>query len=81
MKPTHEQITQRAYEIYLQRGCPEGKDLEHWLEAERQLSAESPTQKTPMAVTADEGSARSRAIRGTNGTTPRKASARPSARA
>jgi hypothetical protein len=37
--PTHEQITRRAYEIYLERGCPEGRDLEHWLEAETQLGS------------------------------------------
>jgi hypothetical protein len=35
---SHEQISQRAYEIFVQRGCPEGRDLEHWLEAEAQLS-------------------------------------------
>ena len=37
--PTHEQITRRAYEIYVERGRPEGQDLEHWLEAESQLSS------------------------------------------
>jgi hypothetical protein len=35
--PTHAQITQRAYEIFIERGSPEGHDLDHWLEAERQL--------------------------------------------
>jgi hypothetical protein len=37
--PTHEQITQRAYEIFMERGQPAGQDLAHWLEAEKQLSA------------------------------------------
>jgi len=37
--PTHEQITRRAYEIFIERGRPEGRDLEHWLEAEKQLRA------------------------------------------
>ena len=37
--PTHEQITRRAYEIFVERGQPEGQDLEHWLEAEKQLRA------------------------------------------
>ena len=37
--PTHEQITRRAYEIFVERGQPEGRDLEHWLEAEKQLRA------------------------------------------
>lgn len=38
MKPTHEQITERAQEIWRQRACPEGRDEEIWLEAERQLT-------------------------------------------
>jgi hypothetical protein len=35
--PTQEQIARRAYEIFVERGQPAGRDLEHWLEAERQL--------------------------------------------
>ncbi len=35
--PTREQIARRAYEIFEERGRPEGCELEHWLEAERQL--------------------------------------------
>jgi hypothetical protein len=34
---TDEQIATRAYEIWLERGRPDGLDREHWLEAERQL--------------------------------------------
>jgi DUF2934 family protein len=37
--PTHEQIARRAYEIFVERGQQAGRDLEHWLEAERQLRA------------------------------------------
>jgi Protein of unknown function (DUF2934) len=36
--PTHEDIQVRAYELYLDCGCDGGHDLQHWLEAERQLS-------------------------------------------
>jgi hypothetical protein len=35
--PTPEEISSRAYEIYLSEGCPEGSSLEHWLRAEREL--------------------------------------------
>lgn len=35
--PTREQIAQRAYELYEQRGCGQGKDLEDWLTAEKEL--------------------------------------------
>jgi hypothetical protein len=37
--PTHEQIAARAYEIFVERGQPQGRDLDHWLEAEAQLCA------------------------------------------
>jgi len=35
--PSLAQIERRAYEIYLARGGTNGRDLEDWLEAERQL--------------------------------------------
>lgn len=35
--PTHEQIAARAYEIYLERGCQHGHDLDDWLQAEYEL--------------------------------------------
>jgi len=38
-KPTHEQIAQRAYEIYLERGCASGDPMQDWLRAEQELSA------------------------------------------
>ncbi len=32
-----EAIAQRAYELYAASGFQHGRDVEHWLEAERQL--------------------------------------------
>jgi hypothetical protein len=32
-----ERIAKRAYELYLQRGCREGSDLENWVDAEREI--------------------------------------------
>lgn len=32
-------IRERAYFIWLDEGCPPGKDLDHWLQAERELGA------------------------------------------
>jgi len=32
-----EQIRQRAYQLYEQRGCEHGHDVEDWLMAEREL--------------------------------------------
>lgn len=36
--PSPEQIGALAHAIWIDRGSPEGKDIDHWLEAERQLS-------------------------------------------
>jgi hypothetical protein len=38
--PTHEQISKRAHEIWLKKGCKPGQDEQNWLEAEAQLRAE-----------------------------------------
>lgn len=37
-KPTHEQVAQRAYEIYLERGCTPGDPMQDWLRAELELA-------------------------------------------
>ncbi len=36
--PTPEQVQQRAYELYLERGREEGHDIANWLAAERELT-------------------------------------------
>ncbi len=36
--PTHEEIAERAYEIYLERGQAPGYEVENWLQAEKELS-------------------------------------------
>jgi DNA-binding SARP family transcriptional activator len=38
-RPTHEQISRRAYQIYLERGARPGNALDNWLRAERELEA------------------------------------------
>jgi Protein of unknown function (DUF2934) len=35
--PTEEQIRERAYEIYLARGCETGHEISDWLAAEHEL--------------------------------------------
>jgi len=49
--PTAEQIAQRAYELYLQRGCEDGHDVADWLAAERELTelSEKSTSGAPRA--------------------------------
>jgi hypothetical protein len=38
---THEEISKRAREIWEREGRPEGRDKEHWLQAEAELRQES----------------------------------------
>ena len=34
VKPSHDEVAGKAYEIYRKEGCPQGRDVQHWLEAE-----------------------------------------------
>ncbi len=40
MTTTHEEISKRAREIWEREGRPEGRDKEHWLQAETELRQE-----------------------------------------
>lgn len=35
-----EDIAQRAYQLYITRGCEPGKDVEDWVRAEKELAGE-----------------------------------------
>ena len=37
MEDLSEKVRRRAYEIYLQSGCPDGRAHEHWLQAEAEI--------------------------------------------
>lgn len=45
--PSYEDISRRAAEIWKARGQPVGRDLDIWLEAERQLKAALPASQDP----------------------------------
>jgi len=38
---TKDEINHRAYAIYLMRGCEQGRDVEDWFRAEKELTDES----------------------------------------
>ena len=38
VKPSPDEVARKAYEIYLAEGCPQGRDVQHWLAAENQMS-------------------------------------------
>jgi hypothetical protein len=51
--PTREEIELRAYQMYVERGCAHGLDVEDWLQAERELVVEKygkPVQKAKAAA-------------------------------
>jgi hypothetical protein len=39
-EPSREDIAHRAYELYTQRDCKAGKDIEDWVRAEKELASE-----------------------------------------
>jgi hypothetical protein len=39
-EPSKEDVAHRAYELYTQRGCQPGRDVEDWIRAEKELSDE-----------------------------------------
>jgi hypothetical protein len=59
--PYHEMIARRAHTIWETRGCPDGCEMEHWLQAERELAAETSGQpaKTDEAKSAPPSTKRS----------------------
>ena len=40
-RPTHQEVAARARAIWQSKGCPAGRDVENWREAEEQLRAET----------------------------------------
>jgi hypothetical protein len=53
MDRTNDDISRRAYELFLARGGEHGRDLDDWLEAERQLKNDGvPLRATRRTATA-----------------------------
>jgi len=42
-----QRIRDRAYAIWLEQGCPEGRDGDHWLQAERDIAAKAESVAVP----------------------------------
>jgi len=58
-KPTQDQIAQRAYAIFEQNGRAPGRDLENWMQAERELSASNGHKPESAKETKSNGQAKS----------------------
>jgi hypothetical protein len=46
--PTHDEISAHAYQIYLREGCIEGRDMDHWLQAEAELRQRATETTNPV---------------------------------
>lgn len=57
--PTHTEIAERAYHLWLEGGCREGSDQEHWLEAERELHDAALSRRLTQIAHAKGGSVQS----------------------
>lgn len=74
--PTHDEIAACARRIYETEGRPEGRAMQHWLEAEAQLVAErkaqaaSPNTKTPASKPLNAASPAAATARGEGWQTP-----------
>jgi Protein of unknown function (DUF2934) len=45
MADREEKIRRRAYAIWFDEGCADGRDQEHWLEAEKEIAEEETAAK------------------------------------
>lgn len=52
----HDEISKRAREIWEREGRPEGRDMEHWLQAEAELREKSIKRQPTGDITSAEGS-------------------------
>jgi hypothetical protein len=39
--PTEQEVRERAHEIWLAEGMPEGREVDHWMRARRELEREA----------------------------------------
>ena len=54
--PSVEQITRRAHEIWMRKGCPEGSAEQDWFEAEQELKASNPSEPSSPILRQGSGS-------------------------
>ena len=50
---SRDEVAQRAYQLWEAGGCPSGRDLEFWLQAEAQLQSGKQTSSPKAAVSGD----------------------------
>jgi hypothetical protein len=63
--PTHQQISARAYQLYLERGRQDGHEIDDWLQAEyelMQLPVDKLAELEPTQIPSVKGKGRKRSI-------------------
>jgi hypothetical protein len=48
-RPTTEEIAARAYKIWQQQGCPEGREEQHWWQAEQEIIRDGSNTSIPQS--------------------------------
>jgi hypothetical protein len=67
-----QKISERAYALWQREGCPHGRDMDHWLKAEREVSAENGKATTPVKKAEGNGSGNGAAARKSQSAAPAK---------
>jgi hypothetical protein len=57
-KGTSEDVARRAYELFLSRGGQHGRDVDDWLEAERQLTSNGAAPRPARRSASNTGAAK-----------------------
>lgn len=75
-----QRIRDRAYAIWVEEGCPHGRDTDHWLQAERDIAVSlTDTAPAALATAMDTEPAAPKPKRARTGTATPKAAAEPKA--
>ena len=53
MDDREDKIRARAYAIWQQEGCPEGRSLDHWLKAESEISTDLLAVESKLAMVSE----------------------------
>jgi hypothetical protein len=74
--PTQQEIAQRAYAMWEQEGKPHGRNLDHWLTAEKELTGSAPAASPRRTESAKRGSRPAAAGKAATKAKPRARSAK-----
>lgn len=56
--PSQDEIALRAHQIWCQQGCPQGHDVDNWLDAEQQVLSEYRSRNASIPASEEVGTSR-----------------------